>query len=868
MNNRKPSTDVHSKVVIYIQSLTIECSYDYKFNIYDHLNIKIPPRFIEDWDPSNPIPIFCEAECVLMSNNQQISPLITVRSNPMIKKNPTFPDISILHNVNRQHYNFFWDCGSILRDDNDALAIKHSIPFNVEFPIYYSEIPLDCTINITFYACFFLSPKQKIGVVTKRLFTKNSRRLKTGIYSLPFEDDIANADSKKDSNFSFVHQKNKKSIFRHIRRTDIGKCYSYEPYDESFRKVAEFLHPDDAVKYFSSLLNPLEPPVLSTFSKFIHISVPSPESNTQIIYNDLQFKPVCKDFSEDLFHFSKESTNRKKQRRLDYIKTIPPLSNIPSNYRTFLRHNIDTSLKDPSLYSALFRSIDWEDQAALNSFSTKLFKVDTVDIEYALEFFTDRFNFIPVRKYAVKCINYIARDQEKKKDILLYLPQIIQALKVDFSDGLDDILINLAKNDIIFATKLYWLSSFDDNKNIKKMINTLLNTLDEKSKHEIDKQIKLFDDIQEMLSIPKPNAPKQKKQDDIKALLSGKYSRLCLFPEPILSPLDPTIRFLGIDPQDVKVFASNKSPVALVFNAVDSDDQNKSNVKQIRMMFKIGDDIRQDQLILQLFEIMDKIFKASELDLCIKTYNILAISDRFGCMEFVENSQAIKDIDDNIVDEAIASDNLKKITNSIIETNVTNATFSTGSSTSKILIYLKRDSPTQEELKKRIETYTRSLAGFSVMTFVLIIGDRHDNNILVTQDGHFLHIDFGFIFGDDAKPLTQPVKIRAEYLLPINTDISVALSKVLNFAGPAFNAVRKHGRLILTLIELMFKTNISCIQNEKNPNAKLKSVQQSLMLNLTDIEAMKALRSTFIDSIKSKLTTLYDTIHNVAMMHK
>jgi hypothetical protein len=46
--------------------------------------------------------------------------------------------------------------------------------------------------------------------------------------------------------------------------------------------------------------------------------------------------------------------------------------------------------------------------------------------------------------------------------------------------------------------------------------------------------------------------------------------------------------------------------------------------------------------------------------------------------------------------------------------------------------------------------YSASLAFWTVVTFLLGVGDRHLENIMIRQDGILFHIDYGFVFGVDS----------------------------------------------------------------------------------------------------------------------
>ena len=66
------------------------------------------------------------------------------------------------------------------------------------------------------------------------------------------------------------------------------------------------------------------------------------------------------------------------------------------------------------------------------------------------------------------------------------------------------------------------------------------------------------------------------------------------------------------------------------------------------VMYKQGDDVRQDQLVLQMINLMDFLLKKINYDFKFTIYNVLAFSEDDGMVEFVPRCTTIHNIQNQL----------------------------------------------------------------------------------------------------------------------------------------------------------------------------------------------------------------------------
>lgn len=187
----------------------------------------------------------------------------------------------------------------------------------------------------------------------------------------------------------------------------------------------------------------------------------------------------------------------------------------------------------------------------------------------------------------------------------------------------------------------------------------------------------------------------------------------------VTSPLNPSFRCRSVKKEKCKVMDSKMRPILFQYENIDP------NGEDINIIFKNGDDLRQDMLTIQMLRIMDRIWKSSGYDFRLNTYGCISMDRRLGMIEVVLDSETIANIQKE-KGKFSATAAFKK---------------------SSLYAWLKDHNSTDELLLKACNEFTLSCAGYCVATYVLGVADRHSDNIMVKKNGQLFHIDFGHILG-------------------------------------------------------------------------------------------------------------------------
>ncbi|XP_063237766.1 phosphatidylinositol 4-phosphate 3-kinase C2 domain-containing subunit beta [Bacillus rossius redtenbacheri] len=308
-----------------------------------------------------------------------------------------------------------------------------------------------------------------------------------------------------------------------------------------------------------------------------------------------------------------------------------------------------------------------------------------------------------------------------------------------------------------------------------------------------------------------------------------------LHESPTCLPLSPSLEVGGLLVRGCSYFPSNTLPLRLAFLSPSG--------ALVPAIFKVGDDLQQDMLVLQMVRIMDKLWLKEGLDLKMVTFSCVPTGHKRGMIEMVTNAETLRKIQ--------------------VELGLT------GSFKDRpIAEWLAKHNPSTLEYERAVENFTASCAGYSVATYILGICDRHNDNIMLKTSGHLFHIDFGKFLGDaqmfgNFKRDRTPFVLTSDMAYVINggDKPSAKFHHFVDLCCQAFNVVRKHGNLLLNLFCLMVSSGIPGVTMEA-----VSYVQRALSLELSRPEAAAMFARMIEGSLKSWFTQFNFFLHNLAQL--
>lgn len=558
----------------------------------------------------------------------------------------------------------------------------------------------------------------------------------------------------------------------------------------------------------------------------------------------------------------------------------------------------------------LLKAVNWSNEAEVDQTFTEFvpnyWLVNDIDVGDALELLSNQFDPLSLGASAAesddkhkelsakifKYATFLRRFAVSRlrlagaEELLLYLLQLVQALKYELETGdldsspLAAFLIERAVENEALGNFFYWYVKVEHEDQLGRRENTtsiytvVLNRyIDNLKKYcavhktrgyaNLKMQIwfvkKLTNLVELLRTTFKRNEATAKKAQFLRDYLAEPSNELKKFLRPFPLPLDPSVIICGCYPEELSVFKSSLSPLKITFKTITNYHQPSTSSSQIfgknykhgryLLMFKIGDDLRQDQLVIQIMNLMDQLLKRENLDLRLTPYKILATSPIAGLIQFVPNETL-----DSVLAASTTENGILHYLRAAPADNAT-ARPLPGSSVHAVTSDMGVSAVV-------MDNYVRSCAGYCVITYLLGVGDRHLDNLLLSPNGKFWHADFGYILGRDPKPFPPLMKLPIQVIDGMGGQGHENFHIFQNYCFITYTTLRKNSNLILNLFQLMLDANIPDIKI--NPLQAVDKVQEKFCLDMSEEQAILHFQNLINDSVNAFLPVVIDRLHSLA----
>ncbi|KJH51649.1 FATC domain protein [Dictyocaulus viviparus] len=276
-----------------------------------------------------------------------------------------------------------------------------------------------------------------------------------------------------------------------------------------------------------------------------------------------------------------------------------------------------------------------------------------------------------------------------------------------------------------------------------------------------------------------------------------------------------------------------------------------SDGKWYKLIWK-NEDVRQDCLVEQLFSIVNGIMNHGNISSFLRTYKVVPLDSKCGIIEFCQGTISLKDLlcgmdlSGGLHVKAEPQDKkplqIRCMLKDISKMRVDEATVIFRKACEQFQPvfrhYFYNNCRTIKLWLKMIDNYRCSLAQWSIVTYVVGIGDRHLSNILFETDTcKLVHIDLGMIleYSKRSLPIPErvPFRLTRDLLDPIL--IEGVSGGLLDEAVRVMRLMRENKEVILGFASVLLRETITNFEEVESSGVNCPSfVSETAIARLRD----------------------------------
>ena len=305
-------------------------------------------------------------------------------------------------------------------------------------------------------------------------------------------------------------------------------------------------------------------------------------------------------------------------------------------------------------------------------------------------------------------------------------------------------------------------------------------------------------------------------------------------PENIYIPTNPENQVVGLrDDNGRPLQSAKRTPILVTFFTRHKDEDQ---VQSTQCIFKVNDDVRNDQLCLQIIDLMQDILSKTGLSIYLRPYKVISTITQTN--EGPQLSGIIECIPNCKSRDEIGKEGTPSLYTYFIDK------------------FGAENTKTYQTAKNN---FIASLAGYAVASYLLQIKDRHNGNILIDEFGHIVHIDFGFILkispGGNMRFERPGFKMTEEMIDVMGSRNSESFEYFKGLIIKGYLAVREYAESFITMIKLMENSGLTCFRK-----GAVKDFIKRFYLNMNLNEAIKKMNEKISRANNSFFTLWYDRI--------